>query len=219
MIFYWFLHEKNMLWVLNHFPKAPIHEPYIYVPQHQNTYLWPSAPSQASDQPLHLFSLIKTFSVHKDSFSHADNKDSDQTAWMRRLIWVFVGRTCQKVFYLTLQLMFPWRNKKNSGHPFHSSRASVFILNIWNTSTFYHTCSRIKQSQFYHLLMCVKIAGWVPNSVDSDQMPHYVASDLSLHCVFKHVCPTDWIEVLWPSQPIRVMLSWSVYLIWAGLVL
>ena len=32
---------------------------------------------------------------------HADNEDSDQTAWMRRLIRVFVGCTRQKVRFLT----------------------------------------------------------------------------------------------------------------------
>ena len=32
-------------------------------------------------------------------------------------------------------------------------------------------------------------AGWVVNSVDPDQMPHYVASDLGLHCLLTPVCP------------------------------
>ena len=39
-------------------------------------------------------------------FLHADNEDSDQTARMRRLIWVFVGRTCQKVRFLTVRLIW-----------------------------------------------------------------------------------------------------------------
>ena len=33
---------------------------------------------------------------------HADNTDSDQTARMRRLICVFVERTCQKIIFLAL---------------------------------------------------------------------------------------------------------------------
>ena len=37
-------------------------------------------------------------------FLHADNEDSDQTARMRRLIWVFVGRIYQKVRFITLRL-------------------------------------------------------------------------------------------------------------------
>ena len=36
--------------------------------------------------------------------NHADNDDSYQTARMRRLILVFVGRTCQHVCFLTLRL-------------------------------------------------------------------------------------------------------------------
>ena len=37
--------------------------------------------------------------ISKDAkFLYADKK-TDQTAWMRRLIWVFVGRKCQKVCF------------------------------------------------------------------------------------------------------------------------
>ena len=42
--------------------------------------------------------------VNDSKFLHADNEDSDQTARMRRLIWVFVGCTCQKVGFRTLRL-------------------------------------------------------------------------------------------------------------------
>ena len=63
------------------------------------------------------------------------------------------------------------------------------------------------------------------NSAGPDQMPHSAASDLGLRCLLKPVCPNtlgyygisvfigfDWAEILRPSQPIRVMSSWSVYL-------
>ena len=39
-------------------------------------------------------------------FLHAVNEDSNQTARMRRLIWVFVGGTCRKVRFLTSRLMW-----------------------------------------------------------------------------------------------------------------
>ena len=39
-------------------------------------------------------------------FLYADNEDSDQTAQMRRLIWVFVGRICQTVLFLALWRTF-----------------------------------------------------------------------------------------------------------------
>ena len=40
--------------------------------------------------------------------------------------------------------------------------------------------------------MCLKTAGLVTNRVDPDQMPHSVASDLGLHCLFMHVCLNTW---------------------------
>ena len=79
----------------------------IQEPQRQETYLWTSALREDSDQPAHLCSLIRIwahFGIVKDGmFLHVDNEDSNQTARMRRLIWVFVGRTCQKTCFLTLQ--------------------------------------------------------------------------------------------------------------------
>ena len=43
--------------------------------------------------------------VAKDpSFLHVDSKDSDQTGRMPRLIWVFAGRTCHFVGFVTRRL-------------------------------------------------------------------------------------------------------------------
>ena len=51
-------------------------------------------------------SSLVTFWTAKDvKFLHADNKDSNQTVRIRRLIWVFVGRTSQKVRFLTLRFI------------------------------------------------------------------------------------------------------------------
>ena len=36
---------------------------------------------------------------------NAPSEDSDQTVRMRRLIWIFAGRTCMKVRFLTLRLV------------------------------------------------------------------------------------------------------------------
>ena len=45
----------------------------------------------------HSCNLIRIFTWRildsQGKFLHADNEDTDQTVWMRRLIWVFVGRT------------------------------------------------------------------------------------------------------------------------------
>ena len=39
-------------------------------------------------------------------------------------------------------------------------------------------------------------AGWVPNSVDPDQM-HFAASDLGLHCLHRPVCPNKYLGKIW----------------------
>ena len=41
-------------------------------------------------------------------------------------------------------------------------------------------------------MLCLKIAGWVANSVDPDEMPHYVASHLGLHNLLRPVCPNTY---------------------------
>ena len=44
--------------------------------------------------------------VAKDpSFLHADSEDSDQTGRMPRLIWVFAGRTCHFVGFVTIKYL------------------------------------------------------------------------------------------------------------------
>ena len=43
-------------------------------------------------------SSLRAFWIAKAvKFLHADNEGFEQTAWIRRLIWVFVRRTCQKI--------------------------------------------------------------------------------------------------------------------------
>ena len=43
----------------------------------------------------------RAFWIAKDAkLFHVDNEDSDQTARIRGLIWVFVGRVYQKVWFL-----------------------------------------------------------------------------------------------------------------------
>ena len=47
------------------------------------------------------------FWIDKDArVFHADNEDSDQTVRMRRLVWVFIARKCQKVRYLPLRFIY-----------------------------------------------------------------------------------------------------------------
>ena len=57
-----------------------------------------------------------------------------------------------------------------------------------DTSIPYHTCSKLWTSTIYYPMLCLNIAGWVPNSVDPDEMPHFVASHLGLQCLLRLVC-------------------------------
>ena len=52
-----------------------------------------------------------------------------------------------------------------------------------DTSTLYHTCPTISTSTIYYPMLCLKIAGWVANSVDPD---------LGLHCLLRHVYPNTY---------------------------
>ena len=54
----------------------------------------------------------------------------------------------------------------------------------WDILTKYHTCPKFL-TPVYHLLMGLKIAGWVANSVDPDQMLLFAASDLGIHFLLR----------------------------------
>ena len=41
-------------------------------------------------------------------------------------------------------------------------------------------------------MLCLKIAGWVANSVDPDETPRSAASHLGLYCLLKPVCPNTY---------------------------
>ena len=56
-----------------------------------------------TDQPS---SLCAQWLAKDPSFLHTDSEDSDQTGWMPRLIWVFAGRTCHYVGFVTRRLKF-----------------------------------------------------------------------------------------------------------------
>ena len=72
----------------------------------------PYVPSDDSDQPGRLPSLIRVFVVQyvaKDTrFFHGDSEGSDQTGRMPKLIWVFVRRTGHSVGFVMVQLIYYW---------------------------------------------------------------------------------------------------------------
>ena len=86
---------------------------HIIEPPHDKPTMWLCAQQRLRsaylDQHGHPPSLIRAFAcaqwVAKDpSFLHADSEDSDQTGRMPRLIWVFAGRTCHFVGFVTTWL-------------------------------------------------------------------------------------------------------------------
>ena len=61
-----------------------------------------------------------------------------------------------------------------------------------DTVTPWYTCSEIWKSAIYYLLLCLKIAGWVANSVDPGKTLHSAVSHLGLHCLLRSVCPNTY---------------------------
>ena len=76
-------------------------------------YMRTCALSEDSDQTVRTESSLGAFWIAKDAkFLHADNQYSGQTARMRRVSWVYVGRKCQKVlFHIKTQLFFEYMGK------------------------------------------------------------------------------------------------------------
>ena len=82
----------------------------IYEPPHDKTNKIAYAPSEDSDEPGHPPSLIRAFAVGsmgslEPSCLHADSEESDRTGRMPRMIWVFAGRTCRFVGFVTRRLI------------------------------------------------------------------------------------------------------------------
>ena len=61
-----------------------------------------------------------------------------------------------------------------------------------DTLTPYHICSKIWTSTIHYPMLCLKIAGWVANSVDPDETPRSAASHLGLYCLLRPVCPNTY---------------------------
>ena len=57
-----------------------------------------------------------------------------------------------------------------------------------DTSTPYHICSKIWTSTIHYPMLCLKIAGWVANSVNPDETLRSASSHLGLYCLLKPVC-------------------------------
>ena len=94
-----------------------VQEPFIrsqiiaYALQCQKTYLRTYAPSDDSNQPANPRGLIRLFVARIRKFAslaiqNAPSVDSDQIAWMRKLIWILARCACPKIGFRTLR--FVW---------------------------------------------------------------------------------------------------------------
>ena len=73
----------------------------------EKAYLLTCSPNEDLTK-FNLRSLVRVFAVRMKNFAsfaiqNAPSENSDQTARMRRLVWIFAGRTWPEVRFLTLQ--------------------------------------------------------------------------------------------------------------------
>ena len=83
-----------------------------------------------------------------------------------------------------------------------------------DTSTHHHTWSKIWTFTIYYSMLCLKIAGWVANSVDPDETPRSAASHLGLHGLLRPVCLNTYGK--YGKQESEQSLSVSYLRTWPG---
>ena len=100
-------------------------------------------------------------------------------------------RNWQCVIFMGKMALFTsaYANLANSSN-FHSNCRNNYRIypKYSDTSTPYYICSKIWTSTIHYLMLCLKIAGWVANSVDPDETPCSAASHLGLYCLLRPVC-------------------------------
>ena len=100
-----------------------------FEPKRPKKYLWTIAHSEDLNQPAQRCSLFRVFFVCTKKrcilgYQNAVNEDSDQTARMRRLIWIFAGRTfskvrCDSFFSVAVPFMFNQHSTVRKQSDFH----------------------------------------------------------------------------------------------------
>ena len=102
-----------------------------FEPPHDKTNKVTVRPAK-TDQPRHPPSLIRVLAVHTKkawilSYPWVHSEDSDQTGRMPRLIWVFAGRTCHFVGFVTRRLIYGshWIHKNQLYHHDETKRSTL----------------------------------------------------------------------------------------------
>ena len=92
----------------------------------------------------------------------------------------YLGVNSSSVYALEMEKMSKILNRKRQA----LTHANYHIYPKYSdTSTPYHTCSKIWTSTIYYPTLCLKLAGWVDASA---------ASHLGLHCLLMPVCPNTY---------------------------
>ena len=90
-------------------------------------------------------------------------------------VHICIMNGCVTIFTLTIQTLFTMVFTQVFGH------LNSLTYLYWNLNKY-----------IYYLKLCLKIVGWVTNSVDTDEMPHSAASHLDIHCLLRPVCPNTY---------------------------
>ena len=128
-------------------------------------------------RPVWSESLLCAQWVAKDpSFLHADSEDSDQTGRMPRLIWVFAGRTCHFVGFVTRRLI----------SVFWLQKFKHVLLRFWKAVNILMSRDMTKPTK----CVCAQRRLWseCPGWSESSLSTQWVAKDLSFLRLW-----SDWV--------------------------
>ena len=103
--------------------------------------------------------------------------------------------------------------KKTVNFPQISMQHTVYTLSNGTPPLLTKLLLKFEKGLFHYLLMCLKYAEQVSNSVDPDKMPHSAASDLGLHCLFRSVCPNIYCYFTVIHVQLTLVVSTSLMLI------
>ena len=93
-------------------------------------------------------------SANDAKFLRADKEDSDQTVIMRKLIWVFVGRICQTVRFLTLWLVW----YKTRGSLFFDLPPFIFLVRTASLLPYHKPSRSFKQEEMRFLFIYCRLS-------------------------------------------------------------
>ena len=132
-------------------------------------------------------SSLCTLRVANDPrFLHADNEDSDQTARMPRLIWVFAGCTCHFVGFVMWRLIYKemciQQRLRSACTPVQTIRAiAVYMKKRWVFGHLYYRATPLMLIDPYQTLLALTCIKRCVYNKDSDQHAHlYRLSELLL---------------------------------------